>query len=59
MNEALRVLKHGRKIVIIDMEHIGEFKRFLSQHGCRVTVSHTGINGIWGWIPMSIIITEK
>lgn len=59
INEALRVLKHGEKIVIIDMEHIGEFKRFLSQHGCRVTVSHTGINGLWNWIPTSIIIAEK
>lgn len=37
--------------MIIDMEHTGEFERFLSQHGCRVTVSHTGINGLWGLDP--------
>lgn len=59
INEALRVLKHGGKLVIMDMEHIGEFKRLLSQYGCRVTVGHTGINGLWGWIPTSVIIAEK
>lgn len=43
INEALRVLKYDGKLVIIDMEHIGEFKRILSCHGCRVAVSHDKI----------------
>lgn len=41
MNEAFRVLRYGGKLTIIDMEHTGEFKRLLSQCGCKVTVSHT------------------
>ncbi|MCT2898586.1 methyltransferase domain-containing protein [Lentilactobacillus buchneri] len=59
ISEALRVLKPGGRLVIIDMEHIGEFKRALIQNGCSVMIRHAGINGIWGWIPTSIIIAEK
>lgn len=59
ISEALRALKSSGKLVIIDMEHISEFKRTLIQNGCKVTVQHIGINGIWGWIPTSIIIAEK
>lgn len=59
ISETLRVLKSGGRLVIIDMEHIGEFKRALIQHRCKVTIYRTGINGILGWIPMSIIIAEK
>lgn len=59
ISEALRVLKDGGHLVIIDMEHIGEFKRTLVKNGCRVTIHHAGIDGIWGWIPTSVIIAEK
>lgn len=59
ISEALRVLKKNGLLVIIDMEHIGEFKRTLVQRGCKVTLSHGGINGVWGWIPTKIIIAEK
>ncbi|MEY8441608.1 class I SAM-dependent methyltransferase [Lactobacillaceae bacterium 24-114] len=59
INESLRVLKKGGYLVIIDMEHIGEFKRTLIQQGCRVRLRHAGIDGIWGGIPTSVIIAEK
>lgn len=59
MSEALRVLKDNGQLIIIDMEHIREFKRYLIEHGCTVNVRHTGINGIWGWIPTNIIDTKR
>ena len=55
ISEALRVLKDNGRLIIIDMEHIGEFKRYLIEHECIVNVHHTGINGIWGCIPTSVI----
>lgn len=59
ISEALRVLKTGGRLVIIDMEHIDEFKRILIQNKCKITMRHAGIDGIWGLIPTSIIIAEK
>ena len=59
ISEALRVLKTGGRLVIIDMEHIDEFKRILIQNKCKIPMRHAGIDGIWGLIPTSIIIAEK
>lgn len=59
ISEALRVLKKNGLLVVIDMEHIGEFNQTLVQHGCKVTLRHAGINGVWGVIPTRIIVAEK
>lgn len=59
INEALRVLKTDGRLIIIDMEHTREFKRVITQSGWQVTVHHAGINGLWGGMPTSILITQK
>lgn len=59
ISEALRVLKDDGYLVIIDMEHIGEFKQALVEHGCEINVRRTGFNGLWGWIPTKVIIAKK
>lgn len=55
LSEALRVLKDNGQLIIIDMEHIGEFQRYLIEQGCEINVRHPGINGIWGCIPTRVI----
>lgn len=60
LREALRVLKPAGYLVIIDLEHVGEFKRYLNEQNCRqVSVKRAGFNGLWGWLPTRILIAEK
>ena len=51
LREALRVLKPAGYLVIIDLEYVGEFKRYLNEQNCRqVSVKRAEFNGLWGWL---------
>ena len=60
IEEAMRVLKNNGQLVIIDIEHVQEYKKLLSELGCSdVQVYSTGWDGLWGWLPTKILIAKK
>lgn len=59
LREALRVLKPAGYLIIIDLEHVGEYERYLRGRCQEVSVKRTGINGLWGWLPTRVLIAKK
>ena len=60
IEEAMRILKNNGQLVIIDIEHIQEYQKWLSELGCNdVQVYSAGWDGLWGWLPTKILIAKK
>ncbi|WP_268913564.1 class I SAM-dependent methyltransferase [Lentilactobacillus sp. SPB1-3] len=60
IDEAYRVLKPGGKIIILDIEHIGEYRSRLQQIGIKkISVQHGGIEGMYGALSTRILIGVK
>ncbi|MFD1550327.1 class I SAM-dependent methyltransferase [Levilactobacillus fuyuanensis] len=58
--EAYRVLKPNGQLVILDIEHVGEYRRKLEQLGVReVRVQHAGLNGMYALLSTRILIAKK
>ncbi|MFT9269771.1 MAG: methyltransferase domain-containing protein [Liquorilactobacillus nagelii] len=60
IQEAFRVLKKGGRMVIIDIEHVGEYQQFLQQLGAKeISISNTGINGMYAGLFTKVLIAKK
>ncbi|MFC6288780.1 class I SAM-dependent methyltransferase [Levilactobacillus angrenensis] len=60
IDEAYRVLKPEGQLVILDIEHIGEYRNRLKQLGVNsVQVEHAGINGMYAALSTKILIAKK
>ncbi|MCI1922095.1 MAG: methyltransferase domain-containing protein [Liquorilactobacillus nagelii] len=60
IQEAFRVLKKGGRMVIIDIEHVGEYQKFLQQLGAKeISISNTGINGMYAGLFTKVLIAKK
>lgn len=60
IDEAYRVLKPGGHLVILDIEHVGEYRKELEKlNVSEVTVQHTGINGLYGALSTKLLIAQK
>ena len=58
--EAMRVLKNHGKLVIIDIEHVKEYRKYLEKCGYQnIQIKNTGINGLYGCLPTKVLICEK
>ena len=60
LSEAIRVLKLNGYLIIIDIEHINEYKKFLIEKGfTNIKINKTGFNGLWGALPTRVLIAQK
>ena len=60
LTEIMRVLKKDGYLVIIDIEHIKEYKKFLEHLGCQsIKTESTGSNDLWGWLPTKVLVAQK
>ncbi|WP_367294903.1 class I SAM-dependent methyltransferase [Levilactobacillus yonginensis] len=58
--EAYRVLKPNGHLVILDIEHVGEYRNQLKQLGVKeVSVRHAGLNGMYALLSTRILVAEK
>ena len=60
IDEAYRVLRPGGQIVIMDIEHIGEYQERLEKLGVKkVSVKHAGFDGMYAALSTRILVAEK
>lgn len=60
IDEAYRVLKPEGQLVILDIEHVGEYRNRLTKLGASaVRVEHAGINGMYAALSTRILIAKK
>jgi ubiquinone/menaquinone biosynthesis C-methylase UbiE len=62
INEAVRVLEPGGKIIIADVSHTEEYADWLTEAGMEaVTLQDLGVRGWWGgpWMPTSAVIASR
>lgn len=60
ISEAYRVLKPNGEIIIIDIEHVAQYRRTLQQLGVtELTVSNAGVNGMYGVMMTKILRARK
>ncbi|KRN03011.1 SAM-dependent methyltransferase [Levilactobacillus senmaizukei DSM 21775 = NBRC 103853] len=60
IDEAYRVLKPEGQLVILDIEHVGEYRNRLTELGASaVRVEHAGINGMYAALSTRILIAKK
>lgn len=60
IDEAYRVLMSGGQLIIMDIEHVGEYRNRLEQLGVNsVHVEHAGINGMYAALSTRILIAKK
>lgn len=60
ISEAYRVLKPNGEIIIIDIEHVPQYRRTLQQLGvAELTVSNAGVNGMYGVMMTKILRARK
>lgn len=60
ISEAYRVLKPNGEIIIIDIEHVAQYRRTLQQLGvAELTVSNAGVNGMYGVMMTKILRARK
>lgn len=58
--EAYRVLKPNGQLVILDIEHVGDYRRQLNQLGVQqVRVQHAGLNGMYALMSTRILKATK
>ncbi|WP_421387955.1 class I SAM-dependent methyltransferase [Limosilactobacillus fermentum] len=60
LTEALRVLKPGGRLVIIDIEHSGEYRRALATLGAQeIEVINAGLDGVYGVMVTRVLTASK
>ena len=60
LTEALRVLKPGGRLVIIDIEHSGEYRRALATLGAQeIEVTNAGLDGVYGVMVTRVLTASK
>lgn len=60
ITEAYRVLKPNGHLVILDIEHVGEYRNQLKKLGVKeVSVQHAGLNGMYALLSTRVLIAQK
>ncbi|MFT8727183.1 MAG: class I SAM-dependent methyltransferase [Liquorilactobacillus ghanensis] len=60
IHEAYRVLKAGGKLVVIDIEHVGEYQKVLTKLSAeKIVVRKTGINGMYAGLATKVLTASK
>ncbi|MFC6207878.1 class I SAM-dependent methyltransferase [Levilactobacillus tongjiangensis] len=58
--EAYRVLKPDGHLVILDIEHVNEYRNQLGQLGVRaVSVRHAGLDGMYALLSTRVLVAKK